>query len=69
MDNPVGTGYSYVDDLNLLTTNVSEIAQDLVELFTEFLEGHPIFQVEWHQIAFHFLLSFLRVGTSILYIQ
>ena len=45
VDNPVGTGYSYVDDLKSLTTNVTEIAQDLLTLLTSFLESHEIFQV------------------------
>ena len=45
IDNPVGTGYSYVDDLTLLTTNVTEIAQDLLTLFSAFLQSHEIFQV------------------------
>lgn len=45
IDNPVGTGYSYVDNLTLLTTNVTEIAQDLLTLFTAFLQSHEIFQV------------------------
>jgi serine carboxypeptidase 1 len=44
VDNPVGTGYSYVDDIKLLTTDVKEIADDLVNLFAEFLKTHTIFQ-------------------------
>lgn len=32
IDNPVGAGYSYVDDLSLLTTNVSQISQDLLTI-------------------------------------
>lgn len=45
VDNPVGTGYSYVDDIKLLTNNVTEIANDLVSLFSAFLNTHQIFQV------------------------
>ncbi|XP_003384527.1 PREDICTED: retinoid-inducible serine carboxypeptidase-like [Amphimedon queenslandica] len=44
VDNPVGTGYSYVDEDKLLTTNVTEIAQDLLTLFASFLKSHEIFQ-------------------------
>ena len=71
MDNPVGTGYSYVDDVKLLTTNVTGIAQDLLQLFASFLKTHPIFQVT-HSIvilnvsvhrSFHFIyLVNLMVG-------
>ena len=32
VDNPVGTGYSYVDNPSLLTTNEDQIAADLVTL-------------------------------------
>ena len=45
VDNPVGAGYSYVDDTSLLTTDVSQIADDLIVLFTGFLQKHLIFEV------------------------
>ena len=45
MDNPVGTGYSYVDKMSALTTNVIEIAIDLVTLFGAFLVEYPDFEV------------------------
>ena len=51
VDNPVGTGYSYVDDLKSLTTNVTEIAQDLLTLLTSFLESHEIFQVNKYTLC------------------
>lgn len=44
VDNPVGTGYSYVDDLSLLTKNNDEIAADLVTLTSAFLEKYPAFR-------------------------
>lgn len=44
LDQPVGTGYSYVDDLSLLTTDVAQIASDLVTLFQNFTGSNPSFQ-------------------------
>ncbi|CAF4848862.1 unnamed protein product [Pieris macdunnoughi] len=44
LDNPVGTGFSYVDDLSLLTTNNDEIAQDFVKLMQGFYTNHPEFE-------------------------
>ena len=35
IDNPVGAGYSYVDDISLLTTNVSQISADLLTIHME----------------------------------
>ena len=45
VDNPVGTGYSYVDDNSAFTTNVTGIARDLITLFKAFLKIHVVFQV------------------------
>ena len=45
VDNPVGTGYSYVDEDSAYTTNVEEIAQDLMTMFKAFLNIHTVFQV------------------------
>lgn len=45
VDNPVGTGYSYVDEDSAYTTNVDEIAEDLVTLFSAFLKKYTVFQV------------------------
>jgi serine carboxypeptidase 1 len=44
VENPVGAGWSYADDLSLLPTNNSQIADDLVTLFTAFLTAYPVFQ-------------------------
>ncbi|CAD5119652.1 DgyrCDS8246 [Dimorphilus gyrociliatus] len=44
VDNPVGAGFSYVDDLNDLTTTTEEISQDLFVLFKSFLDSHPEFK-------------------------
>jgi len=41
VDNPVGTGFSYVDDLELLATNNTMIAGDLMALLRGFLKAHP----------------------------
>ena len=45
VDNPVGTGYSYVTDDSAYTTDVEQIATDLVTLFKSFLDTLPVFQV------------------------
>lgn len=44
VDNPVGSGYSYVTDKSAFTTNVTGIASDLLTLFKAFLEKQPVFQ-------------------------
>ena len=45
VDNPVGTGYSYVDKDSAYTTNVDEITADLVTLFGAFLKKYSVFEV------------------------
>ncbi|XP_050674161.1 retinoid-inducible serine carboxypeptidase-like isoform X1 [Leptidea sinapis] len=44
VDNPVGTGFSYVDDPQYLTTTNDEIALDFVELMRGFYRNHPEFE-------------------------
>lgn len=44
IDNPVGTGFSYVEDLSLLTKSNREIALDLVEFMKQFYNLYPEFQ-------------------------
>ncbi|ELT93094.1 hypothetical protein CAPTEDRAFT_53367, partial [Capitella teleta] len=44
IDNPVGAGYSYVDDLSHLTTTTQEITDDLLVVFRTFLDTHPEFE-------------------------
>jgi len=46
IDNPVGTGYSYVTHDSAFTTNVDQIAQDLMTTIAAFLNQLPDFQVE-----------------------
>jgi len=41
LDQPVGTGWSYVDDESLLTRNNSEIAKDVVTLLAAFFGAYP----------------------------
>lgn len=41
VDNPVGTGYSYVDDSQSYATNNSQIAKDFVELLKGFYKTLP----------------------------
>lgn len=44
VDNPVGTGYSYVDHYKYLTKDNKQIARDLVELLRGFYEELPEFK-------------------------
>ncbi|XP_026501053.2 retinoid-inducible serine carboxypeptidase-like [Vanessa tameamea] len=44
IDNPVGTGFSYVDDLKYLTKTNDEIALDFVELMRGFYRANPEFE-------------------------
>uniref|UniRef100_A0A182MXX8 Carboxypeptidase n=1 Tax=Anopheles dirus TaxID=7168 RepID=A0A182MXX8_9DIPT len=44
IDNPVGTGFSYVEDFSLLTKTNGEIADDLVELMKQFYNAQPEFR-------------------------
>lgn len=44
IDNPVGSGYSYVDGLSYYTKNNKQIALDLVELMKQFYVDHPEFR-------------------------
>lgn len=46
IDNPVGTGYSYVTHDSAFTTDVHQIAADLMTTITAFLQQLPDFQVE-----------------------
>ena len=46
IDNPVGTGYSYVTHDSAYTKDVYQIAQDLLTTVTAFLTQLPGFQVE-----------------------
>lgn len=44
IDNPVGAGFSFVDNLKLLTTNNKQIADDLIVFMRIFMGKHPEFQ-------------------------
>lgn len=44
VDNPVGAGFSYVDDLSLLPKTNAAIAADLVVLLAAFFATHPALQ-------------------------
>lgn len=44
VDNPVGSGFSYVNDTSLLCKNNSQITTDLLTLMSEFLQKVPEFQ-------------------------
>ncbi|XP_046389551.1 retinoid-inducible serine carboxypeptidase-like [Ischnura elegans] len=49
IDNPVGTGYSYVTSSDLYTTNNAEIAADLLSFMKEFLSKNP----EWQNVPLY----------------
>jgi len=44
VDNPVGTGYSYVDDSSAYTKNEDDIAADLVTLLKSVFNKYPVLQ-------------------------
>lgn len=44
IDNPVGTGFSYVDDLSLLTTDNVQIGKDMISFLTQFYKKFPKFE-------------------------
>lgn len=44
IDNPVGTGFSYVDSPKYLTKNNTQIARDLIELMRGFYKKRPEFK-------------------------
>ena len=45
IDNPVGTGYSYVTSDDAYTTNIDQIASDLLSVFKAFISQLPQFSV------------------------
>lgn len=51
IDNPVGTGYSYVESDDAYTTDVQMIAADLLTVFSAFLNQNKDFQVRCHSLA------------------
>lgn len=51
IDNPVGTGFSYVDNINVLTKNNSQIADDLVTFMKLFYKRFPNLQVRITEIS------------------
>ena len=69
IDNPVGAGYSYVDDLSYLTTTTQEITDDLLVVLRTFLDTHPEFEsgvgvyTLWWFICVHIMDS-LSVGKN-----
>lgn len=44
IDNPVGTGFSYVEKTSQLTKNNREIALDLIQLMHGFYKAQPQYQ-------------------------
>ena len=63
IDNPVGTGYSYVTHDSAYTTDVHQIAQDLMSTITAFLQQLPDFQVEASELLLADLFKELRENT------
>lgn len=44
IDNPVGAGYSYVDSLDALTTDVQQVTDDLMVVIRTFMDNFPEFR-------------------------
>lgn len=73
VDNPVGTGYSYVEDPSQLTTDNAMIAADLVTLVKTVFSAYPDMQVMpfyvfaesyGGKMTVDFALAFDQVGNS-----
>jgi len=65
IDNPVGTGYSYVTHDSAFTTDVDQIAQDLMTTVAAFLKQLPDFQVEpfcTHNVHYSYDHDIFTVG-------
>lgn len=45
VDNPVGTGFSYVDNDDAYAKDIDTITSDLLAFMIQFLERHPVFKV------------------------
>ena len=45
VDNPVGAGFSYVDTEDAYTTDVGQVADDLLVLLAAFLNQNPEYKV------------------------
>ena len=45
VDNPVGSGFSYLDDDIKVAHGVEEISSDLMEFLHQFLDDQPEFKV------------------------
>jgi len=45
VDTPVGSGYSYVDDLSLLTADIQQISLDLARFTGQFMNRYAEFKV------------------------
>lgn len=61
VDNPVGTGFSYVDDCNLFAKNLSTVVSDMMVFLGEFFSRRTEFQVSelssWLESYFSLLLN------------
>ena len=66
MDNPVGAGYSYVNDSKLFPKNNSQIAQDLTTLMKGFFAKvsrlHRIWTWRFYKLDFHCVLKPVFLG-------
>lgn len=51
VDNPVGTGYSYVEDNSAYATTNDEIARDMVKLLKAFVSAQPDFKVNISELV------------------
>jgi len=47
VDNPVGTGFSYVDSDKAYTTNLQEIVEDLLAFYKAFIKANEDMAVSW----------------------
>lgn len=57
VDSPVGTGFSYVTDDELLVTTDGQLAEDLVFFITEFFSQFPQYMVSTSLDVFFTLIN------------
>lgn len=66
VDNPVGTGFSYVDDCSLFAKNLTTVVSDMMVFLKEFFTHRTEFQVGdlsyWLESYFFFAIEQISKG-------
>ena len=61
VDNPVGSGYSYVESDDAFTTTTEEIAEDLYTLLKDFYLNNPELEVRILQVISKSILIYINI--------